>query len=90
MTMTPIIILWVCLGVFTLALALYRKILSAKEDDYLHIADGEAKLIPQQAELARKLDWIDKVGETLTVITVVFGLALGGAYLYQIWKASGN
>ena len=90
MSMTPLIVLWVCLGALTLGLGLYRKILSMKEDDFLHIAEGEAKLIPQQVNLARKLDWIDRVGETLTVITVVLGLVLGGLYLYQAWKASGS
>ena len=90
MNMTPLIILWICLGALTLGLGLYRKILSMKEDDYLHIAEGEAKLIPRQIHLARKLDWIDKVGEALTAITVVLGLVLVGLYLYQAWKASGN
>ena len=90
MTMTPFVILWICLGAITLGLGLYRKFLSMKEDDYLHIAEAEAKLVPQQVVLARKLDWIDKVGETLTVITVVLGLGLGGEYLYQVWKAGGN
>src|SRR5690349_21001596 len=87
-TMTSLVILWIGLGVITLALALYRKFVSMKEDDYLHIGEGEAGLIPQQVAVGNRLEWIDKWGKALTVVTVLLGLGLAAAYLYQGWIAS--
>jgi hypothetical protein len=72
-------------GIATLLLALYRKILSLKEDDLVHVAPGEERLIPNQIEMAHKMDVIDRWGKTLTVITVALGLVLAGGYLYQAW-----
>lgn len=82
--MTTFVIFWAILGVATLALALYRKFVSMREDDYLHLSAGEERLIPQQVATFRKIGSIDRWGVTMTIVTVVFGLALAGLYLYQI------
>jgi len=42
MNWTPYLIVWICLGVATLGLALYRKFLTMKEDDYIHVEDWKA------------------------------------------------
>jgi len=85
MSITPLLVLWCALAVVTAGLALYRKFVSNKEDDMVHIAEGEEKLIPKQVALAHKMDAIDKWGKTLTVATAVFGLLLAAAYLYRGW-----
>ncbi len=82
--MTTFVIFWAILGVATLALALYRKFVSMREDDYLHLSAGEERLIPEQVATFRKIGAIDRWGITMTIVTVVFGLALAGLYLYQI------
>ena len=82
--MTTFVIFWAILGVATLALALYRKFVSMREDDYLHLSAGEERLIPEQVATFRKIGTIDRWGITMTIVTVVFGLALAGLYLYQI------
>ena len=82
--MTAFVIFWTILGVATLGLALYRKLVSMREDDYVHLSAGEERLIPQQVATFRKIGVIDKWGITLTIVTVVFGLALAALYLYQI------
>jgi hypothetical protein len=82
--MTAFVIFWTILGVATLALALYRKFVTMREDDYVHLSAGEERLIPQQVATFRKIGVIDKWGITLTIVTVVFGLALAALYLYQI------
>ncbi len=38
-----------------------------------------------QAQVAHKLDVIDKWGKLLTVVAAVYGLALVLAYTYQNW-----
>ena len=82
--MTTFVIFWAILGIATLALALYRKFVSMREDDYVHLSAGEERLIPQQVATFKKIGAIDRWGITMTIVTVVFGLALAALYLYQI------
>jgi hypothetical protein len=82
--MTQLVAVWAVLGVVTLALALYRKVLMMREDPYVHIDEGEQRLIPQQVATFRTIGTVDRWGITLTIITAIFGLVLAGAYLYQI------
>jgi hypothetical protein len=81
--MTTFVIFWAILGVATLALALYRKFVTMREDDYLHLSAGEERLIPQQVATFRRIGAIDKWGITMTIVTVILGLALAAMYLYQ-------
>ena len=82
--MTQLVFVWAILGAVTLALALYRKVLMMREDPYVHIDEGEQRLIPQQVATFRKIEKVDHWGISLTIVTAVFGLALAGAYLYQV------
>ena len=81
--MTTFVIFWAILGVATLALALYRKFVTMREDDYVHLAASEERLIPQQVATFQKLRRIDRLGVTLTILTAVLGLVLAALYLYQ-------
>jgi hypothetical protein len=82
------VVLWGLLGIATLVLAIYRQVFSAhNENDIVHLGAGEEKEIPQQVLLARTLGAIDRWGKTLTVVTVVIGLGLATAYLYQAWQS---
>ena len=83
--MTPFVIFWAILGIGTLGLAVYRKFVSMREDDYLHLSAGEERYIPQQVATFRKLETIDRWGVSLTVVTLVVGLALASIYLYEAW-----
>jgi hypothetical protein len=86
MNLTPIVMLWAVLGLATLGLALYRKMMTQNEQDVVHLGAGEEKQIPQQADLVKKLAVVDKWGKTLTVVTVLLGLVLAGGYLYNGWQ----
>ena len=81
--MTAFVIFWTILGAATLALALYRKFVTMREDDYLHLSAGEERLIPQQVATFHRIGVIDKWGITMTIVTVILGLALAGLYLYE-------
>ena len=81
--MTTFVIFWAILGIATLALALYRKFVTMREDDYVHLAAGEERLIPQQVATFKRIGAIDRWGVTMTIVTVVLGLALAALYLYQ-------
>jgi len=85
MNFTTLFGLWGAVALATAGLALYRKFVSNKESDIVHIAAGEEKLIPGQFALANKMDTIDRWGKSLTFVTVVFGLVVAAAYLYRGW-----
>lgn len=83
--LTPAVVIWAVLAMATLCLALYRKLVSAREEDLVHLGPGEERQIPGQFALASKLEGIDRWGKILTVITIAMGLAMAALYLYQAW-----
>jgi hypothetical protein len=89
MNLIPYIAIWSVCGVAVLALALYRKILTIHGDDeFVHLADGEERLIPHQVALGNKLEFIDRWGKTLTIVTVALGLVIAAVFLWESWQAS--
>lgn len=82
MSWTFYLIVWICLGIATLGLALYRKFLTMKEDDYIHIEAWRAPEVARQETAARRFHAIDRLGEVLTIVTIVAGLAIAVAYIY--------
>jgi hypothetical protein len=88
MNIMPFFVIWACLAGALLLLAAYRKFVTRNEDDYIHVAEGEAKIIPQQIEMAKKLDTLDRWGKILTIVTAVYSVLLGAAYLYKLWEDS--
>ena len=84
----PFTVLWALLAIVVLALVVYRKMVSSKEQETLHLADlAEAN---HQAVIGQKLEWIDKWGKLLTVIAVVYGVLLAAAYTYHVWQTIGT
>jgi len=79
----PFTVLWALLAIVVLGLIVYRKLVSSKEEETLHLAD--AAEASHQAVIAHKLDWIDKWGKLLTVVALVYGLLLAAAYTYHVW-----
>ena len=84
----PLVIGWVVLATFVILVAVYRRAIARKEDDFLHVQDAEASAVSQQAEVAKKLESIDRWGKGLTVVALVYGLGLLGYYLYLGWQTS--
>jgi hypothetical protein len=82
MNMIPLVVSWAVLASAVLALALYRKSVAAKEDDYLHVNTDVAM---QQTAVAKKLEAIDRWGKILTIVAAAFGLLLLGLFLYNGW-----
>jgi len=86
MNLTSYVVGWGVLGVVVLALAIYRASVAGHEDDSLHVMAGEAPVIVEQQKLGKIELW----GKSLTVVLVVYGLALVGIYLYHAWLQSGS
>jgi hypothetical protein len=85
---TPWTILWALLSLVVLVMAGYRKVVSGKEDETLHLGNPSANA--QQATVAHKLEVIDKWGKLLTIVAAAFGLLLAIAYTYQTWVQSSS
>jgi hypothetical protein len=83
MNAIPYVGAWMLLATVVLGLALYRKFVANDADNYVHMAEGEARLLPHQIAVNHKIDKIDRWGEILTVVTLVAGLALAFAYFYN-------
>ena len=77
--MRPFIALWGVVATMVIVLFIWRKIVSGKEDDMLHVNSGS---LTQQTLMAQRLDQIDKWGKILTVAAVLLGLLVGAAYVY--------
>jgi hypothetical protein len=86
MNFTPFVILWILTGVAVLALLAWRKAVAMNEDDNLHVLDGGAvEKGAAQFAVAQKLDLIDRWGKIVTVVAVVYGVILGGVYVWHSW-----
>jgi len=89
MNLIPYIAIWSVCGLAVLALALYRKILTFHGDDeFVHLAQGEERLIPHQVELSHKLELVDRWGKSLTIFTVAFGIVITAIVLIHAWQVS--
>jgi hypothetical protein len=86
MNLMPFLIIWMVLAVAVLALFIWRQTVARNEDDNLHVMDGAAvQETAQQAVVAQKLEFIDKWGKIITVVALVYGVVIGGLYVYQSW-----
>jgi hypothetical protein len=83
----PFVVLWALLALAVIGLIIYRRIVSAGEDDMIHVSDAAGAVASQQVSVSQKLDQIDKWGKALTVVVVVYGVVLAGVYVYQSWVA---
>jgi hypothetical protein len=79
----PFLAVWVVMAIAVIAMLAWRKTVSSHDDETLHVMDVAA--VSQQADVAHKLEVIDKWGKILTGLTVVFGLVLVALYFYQGW-----
>ena len=80
---TPWMILWAALALAVLVMAGYRKIVSVREDETLHLVNPSESA--RQLAIFHKLERIDKWGRLLTVVAAIYGLLLVLGYTYQTW-----
>ena len=85
---TPFTVIWGLLALVVLAMAGYRKAISVKEEETLHLTDPVET--NHQVQIAQKLEVVDKWGKLLTVVVAAYGLLLLIAYTYQTWIRTTN
>jgi len=83
--LTPYVVTWAVLALVVLGLALYRNLFSMKEDNYLHLSEGEERQIPAQVAFDRRLGALDRWGQGLTVVALAGGLVLAFLFVYRTW-----
>jgi hypothetical protein len=83
-SLIPFVAGWIALACGIAGLAIYRRLVAAREDDMLHVLDNESH-VAKQAAMAQRLDTLDHWGKVLTVIVTVYGVLLAAAYTYRIW-----
>jgi uncharacterized protein YneF (UPF0154 family) len=88
--MLPLAVSWALLALVVLGLFIYRRSLASHEDDYVHLQEGDAKLINEQALVAQRLEKVDYWGKLLTVIAFLYGLGLAGYFIYLTWMESSS
>lgn len=85
-TWTPYLAVWSFFALIVIVLAAYRKMLSTREDDSLHVADGSARLIPEQVANAQRIEVVEKWGKSLTLVVVIAAVVMAGFYFYHIFQ----
>ncbi|MBI1787608.1 MAG: hypothetical protein HYR60_08680 [Acidobacteria bacterium] len=83
-----LVVLWTILAAVVIALAVYRKWVARGEDDSLHVLEDAVTEVPRQAAMSQRLDIIDRWGKILTVVALVYGVALAVVYLFNVWTES--
>jgi len=87
MNWTPYLAIWSFFAAIVLVLAVYRKMLSVREDDSLHVSDGGAKLVTEQIANAEKIAVVEKWGKSLTAVVLFAGLVLAAIYFYGVFQS---
>jgi hypothetical protein len=87
---TPYVAIWTLLAVIVIVLAAYRKMLSTREDDSLHVSEGSKALVSEQIANSQKIEVVEKWGKLLTIIAVVTGVVMMCIYIYNIFQTGAH
>jgi len=86
MNLLPYISTWVILAVVVLVLGIYRIRLARHDDDTLDVIVSDPGVIAHQKEAVHRIKVIDIWGQSLTVLAILYGLAIAALYLYHVWQ----
>jgi hypothetical protein len=81
----PLISSWALLAAAVVGLVVYRKMVSSREDDTLHLDQSTAS---QQNTVAHKLEVIDRWGKILTAVAFLYGLVVAAVYFFNVWNTT--
>jgi hypothetical protein len=80
------VVLWIVMAAALAIVFVYRKIVAGGTDELVHVSDPSDSIIAKQAATARSLQQLDRIVWILTIVLVVYGLALGGLQIYQAFN----
>jgi beta-lactamase regulating signal transducer with metallopeptidase domain len=84
--MNTYLTIWIVLAIVVLVMAAYRYVVARRDDKSLHVAEEDPRLIREQLKAERKIEVVDRWGQGLTVIVIMYGLVIAGVHLYQAWQ----
>ncbi len=76
---------WAAVFASFLIVTLLRWNIGKQEDDQIHLLDTDRNLVATQSAVAHKLDVLDRWKSILLTVVVVYGLAIAGYHLYNVW-----
>ena len=85
MNLIPYVSVWAVLAVGVLALVGYRMSVAHHDDASLDVLEKNAGVIAQQTLAIQRIGAIDRWGKSLTVLTILYGLAIAGVYIAHGW-----
>jgi hypothetical protein len=88
MNLAPFTYGWIVLAAIVIAIAIYRQTVASHDDETVHVAAGQVKMIDQQAAIGKRVERIDHWGKFLTVLAAAYGLVLLAIYLYRVWMVA--
>jgi len=81
---------WICVAVLAIATWVWAMIASYREDDTVHLADGEEGEIDRQIRNEQRMRMIERWRMALSLSTVIGGVLVLGLYIYQGFTQSGT
>jgi len=86
---TVLTVVWITVATLAIATWLWAMIASYREDDTVHLADGEEGEVAKQARNDTRMKSIERWRMVLSLSTVVGGVLVLGVYIYQGLTQSG-
>jgi hypothetical protein len=87
----PFVVSWLVLACVVLALGVYKATLYARagrQEFPPHLFDMPKDQAARIDVAAHLEEAVEKWGKILTVVTVAYGLALVGVWVYQVWTTA--
>jgi hypothetical protein len=81
------LVLWIVIAVALAIIYVYRRIVSGSSDELVHLSDVSDQVLAKQEATAIKIQQLDRIVFILTIVFVVYGLALGGLQIYQAFNS---
>jgi hypothetical protein len=82
------------LGIWAASLAAYVTVavmrwhFGKREDDHLHVLDGDQQVLSAQNAIAHKLDVLDRWKTALLVLVILFAVLIGAVQVWNVWQTS--
>ena len=77
---------------FLIASFLYRKFIDDHDDHNIHLSNSssDARIMTTQAEHTKRIEMLDKLNKYLSIVLVLYLLAIGVMAAYTAWMTSGQ
>jgi hypothetical protein len=77
------LVLWIVIAAALAIVYVYRKMVAGSADELVHLSDATDAVLTKQESTASRIQQLDRVVVILTIVFVVYGVALGGFQVYH-------